>query len=67
MAIRRQRPRGNVVFITLEDEFGHVPLMVFLQVYGRQERRLSHKNLISPGSVFGGRTQNNSSTNTNKV
>jgi error-prone DNA polymerase len=25
MVIRRQRPRGKVVFITLEDEFGHIP------------------------------------------
>ncbi|HEQ60321.1 MAG TPA: hypothetical protein ENN74_01800, partial [Firmicutes bacterium] len=29
MVIRRQRPRGKVVFITLEDEFGHIPCMVF--------------------------------------
>ena len=29
LVIRRQRPQGKVVFITLEDEFGHIPLMVF--------------------------------------
>ena len=25
LVIRRQRPHGKVVFITLEDEFGHIP------------------------------------------
>ena len=35
LVIRRQRPRGKVVFITLEDEFGHVPCMVFPKVYER--------------------------------
>ena len=25
LVIRRQRPQGKVVFITLEDEFGHIP------------------------------------------
>jgi error-prone DNA polymerase len=37
MVIRRQRPRGKVVFITLEDEFGHIPLMIFPQVYDQYE------------------------------
>jgi error-prone DNA polymerase len=37
LVIRRQRPHGKVVFITLEDEFGHIPCMVFPQVYEREE------------------------------
>jgi len=39
LVIRRQRPAGKVVFITLEDEFGHIPLIVFPQVYERQEHK----------------------------
>lgn len=39
MVIRRQRPHRKVVFITLEDEFGHIPLMIFPKVYERNEHR----------------------------
>ena len=28
LVIRRQHPGANAIFITLEDEFGHVPLVV---------------------------------------
>jgi error-prone DNA polymerase len=51
MVIRRQRPRGKVVFITLEDEFGHLPLMVFPQVYGRQEHKFKSAFLVVKGRV----------------
>ena len=51
MVIRRQRPRGKVVFITLEDEFGHVPLMVFPQVYGRQEHKFKSPFLVVKGKL----------------
>jgi error-prone DNA polymerase len=51
MVIRRQRPRGKVVFITLEDEFGHVPLMVFPGVYGRQENRFKSPFLVVRGKL----------------
>ncbi len=33
LVVRRQRPQGKVVFITLEDEFGHIPLIVWPAVY----------------------------------
>ena len=35
LAIRRQHPGANAVFITLEDEFGHVPLVIWPQVFER--------------------------------
>ena len=35
LVIRRQHPRTNAVFITLEDEFGHIPLVVWPQVFDR--------------------------------
>ena len=51
MVIRRQRPAGKVVFITLEDEFGHIPLMVFPQVYERYESRFKSPFLIIKGKM----------------
>jgi error-prone DNA polymerase len=50
LVIRRQRPQGRVVFITLEDEFGHIPLMVFPQVYERQEHKFKSPFLIVQGT-----------------
>ena len=35
LVIRRQHPGSNAVFITLEDEFGHIPLVVWPQVFDR--------------------------------
>jgi error-prone DNA polymerase len=49
LVIRRQRPRGKVVFITLEDEFGHIPLMVFPQVYEPQELKFKSPFLMIKG------------------
>jgi error-prone DNA polymerase len=51
LVIRRQRPRGKVVFITLEDEFGHVPLMVFPGVYDREEHKFKSSFLIVRGRL----------------
>jgi error-prone DNA polymerase len=49
LVIRRQRPHGKVVFITLEDEFGHIPLMVFPQVYERHEHTFKSPFLVVKG------------------
>jgi error-prone DNA polymerase len=46
LVIRRQRPHGKVVFITLEDEFGHIPLMVFPRVYESHEHQFKSSFLI---------------------
>ena len=35
LVIRRQHPAANAVFITLEDEFGHTPLVVWPQTFKR--------------------------------
>jgi len=37
LVVRRQRPHGKVVFMTLEDEFGLIPLMIFPRVFEQQE------------------------------
>ena len=49
LVIRRQKPLGRAVFITLEDEFGHVPLIIFPQVYERYEHRFKSPFLIIKG------------------
>ena len=35
LVIRRQHPAANAVFVTLEDEFGHTPLVVWQAVFER--------------------------------
>ena len=49
LVIRRQRPHGKVVFITLEDEFGHIPCMVFGKVYEEYEHTFRSSFLIIKG------------------
>jgi error-prone DNA polymerase len=51
LVIRRQRPHRKVVFITLEDEYGHIPLMVFPQVYEKYEHVFKSPFLIIRGKV----------------
>jgi error-prone DNA polymerase len=51
LVIRRQRPHGKVVFITLEDEFGHIPCMVFGQTYERYEHTFRSPFLIIKGKL----------------
>jgi len=55
LVIRRQRPLAKAVFITLEDEFGHVPLVVWpkvirepvLIVRGTVSRRDGTMNIVA--------------------
>ena len=51
LVIRRQRPHGKVVFMTLEDEFGLIPLMVFPRVYERQEYEFKSPFLVVKGKL----------------
>ena len=51
LVIRRQRPLGKAVFVTLEDEFGHIPLAVWPQVYNRYRLVLREPVLIMRGQV----------------
>jgi error-prone DNA polymerase len=51
LVIRRQRPHGKVVFVTLEDEFGHIPCMVFGQTYERYEHTFRSAFLIIKGNL----------------
>jgi error-prone DNA polymerase len=51
LVIRRQRPLGKAVFITLEDEFGHIPLTIFPQVYERYKHKFKEPFLMIKGNV----------------
>ncbi|MBN1177268.1 MAG: DNA polymerase III subunit alpha [Dehalococcoidales bacterium] len=51
LVIRRQRPQGKVVYITLEDEFGHIPCMVFGKVYERHEHKFRSPFLVVKGRL----------------
>lgn len=51
LVIRRQRPHGKVVFLTLEDEFGHIPCMVFGKVYNQYEHFFRSSFLIIKGTL----------------
>ena len=49
--IRRQRPLAKAVFLTLEDEFGHTPLVVWPQVYEKYRLVLREPVLMIRGEV----------------
>ena len=51
LVIRRQRPLGKAVFITLEDELGHIPLVVWPKVYERYREVLREPFLLATGTV----------------
>ncbi|MBM3959682.1 MAG: DNA polymerase III subunit alpha [SAR202 cluster bacterium] len=51
IVIRRQRPLARAVFLTLEDEFGHSPLVVWPQVYERLKWQAKSPILLARGTV----------------
>lgn len=51
LVIRVQRPAAKALFITLEDEFGHMPLMVWPKTYASQKQAFKSSFLEVEGSV----------------
>jgi error-prone DNA polymerase len=51
LVIQRQQPLGRAVFITLEGEFGHIPLVVWPKVYQQLRLVLQEALLIARGVV----------------
>ena len=49
LVIRRQRPLAKAVFITLEDEYGHIPMVVWPQKYARLRNDLKAPFLVATG------------------
>ncbi|MGI5836805.1 MAG: OB-fold nucleic acid binding domain-containing protein, partial [Chloroflexota bacterium] len=53
LIIRRQRPHphSGVVFLTLEDEFGHIPLIIWPQLYERYRAQFRFPVVLVTGIV----------------
>lgn len=51
LVIRRQRPLGKAVYITLEDELGHIPLVVWPRTYERLRQVLREPLLVVRGTI----------------
>lgn len=51
LVIRRQRPSGKATFITLEDEFGHSPLVIWPDIYKRLRLNTLAQLLMATGTV----------------
>ena len=51
LVIRRQRPLAKAVFITLEDEFGHIPMVVWPNTYSRLRNDLKAPFLVATGTM----------------
>ena len=51
LVIRRQRPLAKAVFLTLEDEFGHIPLVVWPSEFAKYRQLIRDPMLIIRGEV----------------
>ena len=51
LVIRRQRPLAKAVFLTLEDEFGHIPLVVWPGEFAKYRQIIREPLLIIRGQV----------------
>lgn len=51
LVIRRQHPLAKAIFLTLEDEFGHIPIIVWLDVYQRYKLLFKEPFVIVTGTV----------------
>jgi len=51
LVIRRQKPNGKTVFITLEDEFGLSPLIIWPTVYQRFKLQIKEPLLLATGTI----------------
>ncbi len=51
LVIRRQRPLAKAVFVTLEDEFGHIPLIVWPAVFAKYRPVIREPLLVVTGEV----------------
>jgi len=51
LVIRRQRPLAKAVFLTLEDEFGHIPLVVWPGEFAKYRQLIREPLLIIRGEV----------------
>ena len=51
LVVRRQHPLAKAYFLTLEDEFGHTPVVVWPNTYARYRQAIREPVLIITGAV----------------
>ena len=51
LVVRRQRPLAKAVFVTLEDEFGHTPVVIWPKVYEHYRLILREPVLMIKGEI----------------
>lgn len=51
LVIRLQWPLGKAVFVTLEDEYGHIPLILWPAVYERYGHVFKEPLVVVQGTV----------------
>jgi len=51
IVIRRQKPLGNAIYMTLEDETGHTPLVIWPQIYQKLKLVLREPLIIVEGII----------------
>jgi len=51
LVVRKQRPLANAYFITLEDEFGHIPTILWPGIYARYRHIIRKPILRVAGKV----------------
>ena len=51
IVIRRQKPLGNAIYMTLEDETGHTPLVIWPQIYQKLKLVLREPLVIVEGII----------------
>ena len=51
LVIRRQHPAANAIFMTLEDEYGRIPLIVWLGVWRKFNSALKSPIIVASGRV----------------
>ena len=51
IVIRRQKPLGNAIYMTLEDETGHTPLVIWPQIYQKLKSVLREPIIIVEGII----------------
>lgn len=51
LVIRRQHPVAKAIFLTLEDEFGHIPLIIWPNVYQRFRAQFRESFIVVTGQV----------------
>lgn len=51
IVIRRQKPLGNAIYMTLEDETGHTPLVIWPQIYQKLKLVLREPLIVVEGII----------------